>query len=99
MGTGGGGGAAGRLALQLWDRRGAAPPTFDCRCRSFLFLFVFARELGSLPKKLWAKSGELLVLGTGLPWTPGDVPPPLQNRSRASDPNAPSLPAAVSEGA
>ena len=24
--------------------------TFDCRCRSFLFLFVFAHELESVPK-------------------------------------------------
>ena len=41
---------------------GAAPPALDCRCRSFLFLFVFARELGPF-QKLWAKSGEFLVLG------------------------------------
>ena len=26
------------------------PPTLGYRCRLFLFLFVFARELGSLPK-------------------------------------------------
>ena len=45
-----GGGGRGRLSLQLLDRRGAAPPTLDCRCRSFLFLFVFARELGSLQR-------------------------------------------------
>ena len=37
-----GGGAAGALA----------PPTLDCRCRSFLFLFVFARELRPLPQKI-----------------------------------------------
>ena len=29
-----------------------APPTFDCQCRSFLFLFVFARELGALQKMM-----------------------------------------------
>ena len=41
---GGGGGQRGRLPLQLLDRRGAAPRTLDCRCLSFLVLFVFARE-------------------------------------------------------
>ena len=30
---------------------GRRPPTLDCKCCSFLFLFVFARELGSLSKK------------------------------------------------
>ena len=33
---------------KLWERR--PPPTLNCRCRSFIFLLVFARELGSLPK-------------------------------------------------
>ena len=26
-------------------------PALDCRCRSFLFSFVFAHEFGSIPKK------------------------------------------------
>ena len=48
--AGTGGGQWGQLApttLKLWGRR---PPTLDCESRSFLFLFVFARELGSLLK-------------------------------------------------
>ena len=28
------------------------PPTFNCQCGSFLFLLVFARELGALPKMM-----------------------------------------------
>ena len=44
---------------------GAPPPhTLDRQCRSFLFLFVFARELGSLPKNSGPNSGGL-VLGRG----------------------------------
>ena len=57
---------------------GAPPPTSDCQCRSFLFLFVFARELGSLPKKYWAKSGEFLVFSRGyLGPRETFAPPPL----------------------
>ena len=33
------------------------PPTLDCQGRSFLFLFVFARELGYLPKNGGPKPG------------------------------------------
>ena len=36
-GNRGGGGQRGRLPLQILDRRGTAPPTLDCRCRSFFF--------------------------------------------------------------
>ena len=49
-GAGGGEGAVGATCpptCKLWELRS---PTLDCRCRSFIFLFVFARELGSLPK-------------------------------------------------
>ena len=46
-GTGGQWGKLAPRTLKLWGRR---PPTLDCESRSFLFLFVFARELGSLPK-------------------------------------------------
>ena len=42
------GGQGGNLPPQLGSC-GGCPPTFDCQCRSFLFLFVnFARELGSI---------------------------------------------------
>ena len=44
----GGGGSGGIPTCKLWERRPL--PTLGCRYRSFLFLFVFARELGSLPK-------------------------------------------------
>ena len=66
----GGGGAVGATC----------PPTLDCRCRSFLFLVVFARELGSLPKNS-GQIQEVFSFGQGLPWTPGDVctPPPPPN--------------------
>ena len=37
-----------------------APSNFGL---SMLFLFLFARELESLPKKQWSKYGEFLVLG------------------------------------
>ena len=33
---------------KLWELR--PPPTLDCRCRSFIFVFVFACEVGSLPR-------------------------------------------------
>ena len=39
----------GQLAPHLGSFGSVVPPTLDCRC-SFLFLFVFAHELGSLPK-------------------------------------------------
>ena len=45
----GGGGSGGNLPPQLGSC-GGSPPTLDCQCRSFIFLFVFARELGPLPK-------------------------------------------------
>ena len=50
----GGGGQWGQLVpttLKLWGRRRSPPPpTLDCECHSFIFLLVFARELGSLLK-------------------------------------------------
>ena len=51
-GSRGGGGQAScpDLPPQLGSCGDTAPSTLDCQCRSFLFLFVFARELGSLPK-------------------------------------------------
>ena len=51
----GAGGSVGNLPSQLGRCGGA--PTFDCQCRSFLFLFVFARELGALKKKRAATLG------------------------------------------
>ena len=61
-----GGGQWGQLApttLKLWGRR---PPTLDCESRSFLFLFVFARELWSLPKNSGPNPGIFfLVLDRG----------------------------------
>ena len=45
------GGSVGNLPSQLGSC-GVAPPTFDCQCRSFLFLFVFAHELGALQKMM-----------------------------------------------
>ena len=56
-GTGGGGRAVEATCpttLKLWGRR---PPTLDCESHSFLFLFVFARELGSLPKNSGTNPG------------------------------------------
>ena len=48
--AGAGGGAVGATSppptCKLWER---CPQTLDYRCRSFLFLFVIARKLGSLP--------------------------------------------------
>ena len=51
-GSRGGGGTVGQLAPTTWKLWESRPPTLDCQCRSFLFLFVFARELGSLPPKI-----------------------------------------------
>ena len=39
----GNGGQWGQLAPTTWELWGRRPPPFDCQCRSFLFLFVFAR--------------------------------------------------------
>ena len=58
MDAGTGGGAVGATFphnFKAVGAPGAAPLTLDCHCCSFLFLFVFARELGSLPKN----SGQL----------------------------------------
>ena len=44
-------GQCGQLAFTTWKLWGRAP-TFDCQCRSFLFLFDFARELGALQKMM-----------------------------------------------
>ena len=49
-GAGGGGGAVGATCPHNLEAVGRRPPTLDCQSHSFLFLFVFARELGSLPK-------------------------------------------------
>ena len=50
-GTGGGGGGwRGCFALQLMDRRGAAPPTLDRRCRSFCFCLFLHVNLGPSKK-------------------------------------------------
>ena len=48
-GTVGGGGVV-QLAPTTWELWGRRLPTLDCQCLSFLFLFVFARELGRLQK-------------------------------------------------
>ena len=45
-----GGGAVRATYPPNLEALGASPPTLDCRCPSFLFLIVFAREPGSLPK-------------------------------------------------
>ena len=46
-----GAGAVGATCPHNFEAVGALPPpTLDCQRRSFLFLFVFAHELGSLPK-------------------------------------------------
>ena len=46
-----GGGQWGQLARTTWQAVGALPATtLDGQCRYFLFLFVFAHELGSHPK-------------------------------------------------
>ena len=55
-------GAGGNLPHNL-EALGAPPPTLECQCRSFVFLFVFAREPGSLLKNSGSKSGEFLTLG------------------------------------
>ena len=44
-----GGGAVGATYPPNLETMGA-PPTLNRQCHLFLFLFVFARELGSLPK-------------------------------------------------
>ena len=78
--AGTGGGAVGATCPHNFEAVGAPPPTLDCESRSFLFLFVFARELRSLPKIV----GQIReVLGRGYLWTPGDVRPQLQSSSRA----------------
>ena len=46
----GGGGAVGATCPHNFEAVGRRPPTLDCESRLFLFLFVFARKLGSLPK-------------------------------------------------
>ena len=84
-GNRGGGGKWGQLAPTTWKLWGAAPPpppTLVCQCSSFLFLFVFARELRSLPKK-WAKFGEFLVLSRGYLGPRETFAPQHQNSSRA----------------
>ena len=48
-GNRGGGGAVGATCPHNFEAEGR-PPTLDCESRLFLFLFDFARELGSLPK-------------------------------------------------
>ena len=57
----GGGGAVGETCPHNFEAVRAPPPkkkkTLDCDGRSFLFLFVFARELGSLPKNGGSNSG------------------------------------------
>ena len=45
-----GGGPVGALAPPSFGSEGRRPSNLDCGCRSFLFLFVVARELGSYPK-------------------------------------------------
>ena len=61
----GGGGAAGALASPTFGPEGRRPSNFGLSTSFIFVLFVFARELGSLPKNSWAKSGEFLVLGRG----------------------------------
>ena len=65
----------------------AVGSTFDCQCRSFLFLFVFARELGAL-KKIEGKSGEFLVLGRGYLGSRETFAPPPQLRSSSCAPGS-----------
>ena len=43
-------GGGGATFPHNFEAVGAPPPTLDCESRSSSFLFVFARELGSLPK-------------------------------------------------
>ena len=47
----------GKLTPQLGSFWSPPPPTLNCRRRSFLFLFVFAREHGSLPKNSGPNQG------------------------------------------
>ena len=49
-GGGGGGGAVGATCPHNLEVVGRCPPTLDRESCSFLFLFVFAREIGSLTK-------------------------------------------------
>ena len=46
----GAGGQWGQLVPTTWKLWGLRPPTLNCQCFSFLFLFVFASKLWSLPK-------------------------------------------------
>ena len=82
---GGGGGSGGNLPPQLGSCGGADPSTLVCQCSSFLFLFVFARELGSLPKIVGQIHGVFRVLGRGYLGPRETFPPPpqLQSSSRA----------------
>ena len=45
-----GGGGSGATCRHNFEAVGSPPPNLGCQCRSFLFLFVFAHEFGSLPK-------------------------------------------------
>ena len=61
-GTGGavcvlGGGGLGELAPTTWKLWGHRPLTLDWQCFSFVFVLVFARELGSLQKNTGPKQG------------------------------------------
>ena len=55
----GAGGSVGNLPSQLGSCGGRRPPTFDYQCRSFLFLFVLAREVG-LSQKIVGQIREVL---------------------------------------
>ena len=70
-----------------------APPTFDCQCGSFLFLLVFARELGALPKMMGQIRG-VLVLGRGYLESRETFAPPPPNFEVVPAPLALAPPAA-----
>ena len=69
------GGSGGNLPHNLGPE-GAPLHNLRLQCRSSLFLFVFARELGALTKKQWVKFGEFFVLEMGCLETDTCSPPP-----------------------
>ena len=81
-----GGGVVGATCpttLKLWGR---CPPTLDSESRLFLFLLVFARELGSIPKNNEPNPGSFLVLGRGYLGPQETFAPPPPNFKVVSAP-------------
>ena len=52
-----------KTTWKFWEF--SPPPILDCRYRSLLFLFVFARELMPFPENSGSNPRSFLVLGRG----------------------------------